>query len=108
MMYVPRISVFLSSVYIGFIVYISYYHLMYILIIILLLTLYTILCVGICDFGTRGASSPASCCEYCNKLVGCQAFVYLSNICFFKSCKESTATSVGNVPDAWTGVLRSV
>ena len=64
--------------------------------------------IGICDFGTHGAPSPASCCEYCNRLVGCQAFVYLSNICFFKSCKESTATSVGNVPDAWTGVLRSV
>lgn len=47
---------------------------------------------GVCDFKMQGgATSPASCCGYCNKADGCKGFTFYSGKCFLKNCAARAA-----------------
>ena len=42
---------------------------------------------GVCDYKMQGgATSPASCCGYCNKAAGCRGFTFYGGKCFLKNC----------------------
>jgi hypothetical protein len=46
-------------------------------------------CTGKCDLKMHGgATSAASCCQYCSNTARCEAFTFSGSVCYLKSCRE--------------------
>jgi hypothetical protein len=62
---------------------------------------------GRCDLKLQGgATSAASCCNYCLNVPGCKAFTFLSGTCFMKSCNSINAKNEIKMSGALSGYLK--